>query len=45
MKERLLDEIATIKVGDVCDFRNFMGAVIDRAAFKTITEYIDFAKR
>jgi 1-pyrroline-5-carboxylate dehydrogenase len=45
VKARLLDEIATIKVGDVCDFRNFMGAVIDRAAFKTITEYIDFAKR
>jgi 1-pyrroline-5-carboxylate dehydrogenase len=45
VKERLLDEIATIKVGDVCDFRNFMGAVIDRAAFKTISEYIDFAKR
>jgi 1-pyrroline-5-carboxylate dehydrogenase len=45
VKERLLDEIATIKFGDVCDFRNFMGAVIDRAAFKTIAEYIDFAKR
>jgi 1-pyrroline-5-carboxylate dehydrogenase len=44
VKERLLDEIATIKVGDVCDFRNFMGAVIDRAAFKTISEYIDLAK-
>ncbi len=44
VKERLLDEIASIKVGDVCDFRNFMGAVIDRAAFKTISEYIDFAR-
>jgi 1-pyrroline-5-carboxylate dehydrogenase len=45
VKERLLDEIASIKVGDVCDFRNFMGAVIDKAAFKTISEYIDFARR
>jgi hypothetical protein len=44
VKERLLDVIATIKVGDVCDFRNFMNAVIDKAAFKTIAEYIDFAK-
>jgi 1-pyrroline-5-carboxylate dehydrogenase len=45
VKERLLDEIASIKVGDVCDFRNFMGAVIDKAAFTTISEYIDFARR
>jgi 1-pyrroline-5-carboxylate dehydrogenase len=44
VKERLLDEIATIKVGDVCDFSNFMNAVIDKAAFRTISEYIDFAK-
>ncbi|MBI4529295.1 MAG: L-glutamate gamma-semialdehyde dehydrogenase [Deltaproteobacteria bacterium] len=44
LKEQLLDEIATIKVGDVCDFRNFMNAVIDKAAFKTISEYIDFAR-
>ncbi|MBU2507946.1 MAG: aldehyde dehydrogenase family protein, partial [Bacteroidetes bacterium] len=26
------------------DFTNFMGAVIDDGAFKTITEYIDYAK-
>jgi len=44
VKQRLVDEIATIGVGDVCDFRNFMNAVIDRPAFKTITEYIDFAR-
>ncbi len=44
LKQRLLDEIATISVGDVCDFRNFMNAVIDPAAFKTITEYIDLAR-
>lgn len=29
LRTRLCDEIATIGVGDVCDFRNFMGAVID----------------
>jgi len=44
VKQRLCDEIATITVGDVCDFRNFMNAVIDRPAYKTITEYIDFAR-
>jgi 1-pyrroline-5-carboxylate dehydrogenase len=44
VKERMLDDIATIKVGDPCDFRNFMNAVIDRDAFKTITEYIEFAE-
>jgi 1-pyrroline-5-carboxylate dehydrogenase len=33
VKERLASEVATIRVGDVADFRNFMGAVIDRAAF------------
>jgi 1-pyrroline-5-carboxylate dehydrogenase len=44
LKERLLDDIATIKMGDVCDFGNFMNAVIDRTAFNTIGEYIAFAK-
>jgi 1-pyrroline-5-carboxylate dehydrogenase len=43
VKERMLDEIATIRVGDVCDFRNFMNAVIDRDAFSSITGYIEFA--
>ena len=32
------------KVGDVRDFRNFMGAVIDRAAFDRITKYINEAR-
>jgi len=44
LKQRMLDEIATIRVGDVRDFRNFMNAVIDESAFKTITDYIEFAK-
>jgi 1-pyrroline-5-carboxylate dehydrogenase len=41
----LKEQIAEISVGDPSDFRNFMGAVIDAAAFKTIKGYIDFAKR
>ena len=32
-------------MGDVRDFRNFMGAVIDEKAFKKISEYIEDAKK
>jgi len=41
----LKEQISEISVGDPADFRNFMGAVIDANAFKTIKGYIDFAKR
>jgi 1-pyrroline-5-carboxylate dehydrogenase len=44
LKERLADLINAIRVGDVADFRNFMGAVIDARAFAKITEYIAIAK-
>jgi 1-pyrroline-5-carboxylate dehydrogenase len=44
MKQKLQEEIATIKVGDVCDFSNFMNAVIDKKAFQSISKYIDYAK-
>jgi 1-pyrroline-5-carboxylate dehydrogenase len=44
VKEKLLDEIATIKVGDPCDFTNYVNAVIDAGAFKSISGYLDFAK-
>jgi 1-pyrroline-5-carboxylate dehydrogenase len=37
--------LSEIKVGDVRDFRNFMGAVIDEKAFKKIGEYIADAKQ
>ncbi len=43
-KDKLLAELATVKMGDVQDFSNFCAAVIDKAAFKTITGYIDYAK-
>ena len=36
--------ISEIKMGDVRDFRNFMGAVIDEKAFDKIAGYIDDAK-
>jgi len=44
VKEKLLATIAQLKMGDVTDFHNFMGGVIDHAAFRTISEYIDFAR-
>jgi 1-pyrroline-5-carboxylate dehydrogenase len=44
VKEKLLAQIAEIKIGDITDFSTFMGAVIDRNAFSTIRGYIDFAK-
>ncbi len=44
VREKLLAQIAELKMGDVADFGNFMGAVIDRNAFETIRGYIDFAR-
>jgi 1-pyrroline-5-carboxylate dehydrogenase len=43
-KEMWVDEVKTIKMGDITDFSMFMGAVIDEAAFDSIVEYIDYAK-
>ena len=45
VEKGLKKQIAEIAMGDPADFRNFMGAVIDAAAFKTIKAYIDLAKR
>src|ERR1700692_1987253 len=38
LRERLAEEVASIKVGDVTDFGNFMGAVIDGSSFETQRE-------
>jgi len=43
-KTKYIGEVNKIKVGDVEDFTNFMGAVIDKGAFKTITDYIKYAR-
>jgi len=43
-KEKYVAEVKKIKMGDVEDFTNFMGAVIDKGAFDSITDYIKFAK-
>ena len=44
IKDLLLSTIGEIKMGDVCDFKNYMGAVIDKKSFDTISEYIEYAK-
>jgi 1-pyrroline-5-carboxylate dehydrogenase len=44
LRDRLADEVATIRMGDVSDFSNFMGAVIDAASFRTQREAIAEAK-
>jgi 1-pyrroline-5-carboxylate dehydrogenase len=44
LRERLREEVATIKMGDVSDFGNFMGAVIDSSSFRTQSEAIEEAK-
>jgi 1-pyrroline-5-carboxylate dehydrogenase len=45
VRDRMLEMLADVKVGDPADFRNFMGAVIDRKAFDKIKAYIDAAKQ
>jgi len=45
IEKPLLEQIATIKMGDPNDYTNFMGAVIDRHAFDSIKGYIDTAKK
>ncbi|MGH7672020.1 MAG: L-glutamate gamma-semialdehyde dehydrogenase [Gemmatimonadales bacterium] len=44
VRERVLGMLESVRVGDPADFRNFMGAVIDRKAFEKIKAYIDGAK-
>ena len=45
LKEKYIAQVETIKMGDVEDFSNFVNAVIDRAAFDSISAYIDGAKK
>lgn len=44
VRDRIVAMMQDIRMGDVRDFRNFMGAVIDRKAFDRIKEYIDHAR-
>jgi 1-pyrroline-5-carboxylate dehydrogenase len=44
LRERLASHIAEIRTGDVADFGNFMGAVIDGKSFANLKGAIDEAK-
>ena len=41
VRDRTVAIMKDIRMGDVTDFRNFMGAVIDKKAFTRIGEYLD----
>jgi 1-pyrroline-5-carboxylate dehydrogenase len=45
LKERLVEQVNELKVGDVSDFSNFMGAVIDASSLKTQRDAIEEAKK
>jgi 1-pyrroline-5-carboxylate dehydrogenase len=45
LRDRVVGMIGQIQVGDVQDFRNFMGAVIDRKAFDSISAYLAEARK
>ena len=44
LQERIADEVPRIKMGDVADFSNFMGAVIDDRAFGRHRDALDEAR-
>jgi 1-pyrroline-5-carboxylate dehydrogenase len=44
LRERLEETVAELKVGDVADFENFMGAVIDEKSFATQRSAIEDAR-
>ena len=45
MRSELVDLVDAIPQGDVADFRNFMGAVIDERAYRNHMSAIDYAKK
>jgi 1-pyrroline-5-carboxylate dehydrogenase len=44
VRERLEEDIGTIRMGDIRDFTNFMGAVIDGSSFRTQADAIAEAR-
>jgi 1-pyrroline-5-carboxylate dehydrogenase len=45
VKDKLIETTNGLPVGDVSNFKNFMGAVIDRSSFKKLSGYIEEARR
>jgi 1-pyrroline-5-carboxylate dehydrogenase len=44
IRERLVEQVGELRMGDVSDFSNFMGAVIDASSFRTQKEAIEEAR-
>jgi 1-pyrroline-5-carboxylate dehydrogenase len=44
VRDRTVAIMEDMRMGDVCDFRNFVGAVIDDKSFKKISGYLDDAR-
>ncbi len=44
VRKKLVDGVKTIKMGNVEDFTNFMGAVIDEKSFDKLAAYLERAK-
>ncbi len=44
IKEQVIDQLKTVKIGPIQDFSNFMNAVIDRDSFDNTKGYIDRAR-
>jgi len=45
VKTQLIENLNSVKVGDVSDFTNFVNAVIDESSFDNIMSYIETAKK
>lgn len=45
VRDRVIAMMREMKMGDVRDFRNFLGAVIDRKSFVKISGYLDDARK
>ena len=45
IRDRMVAMMKEIKIGDVRDFRNFMGAVIDKKSFDKISGYVEDGRK
>jgi 1-pyrroline-5-carboxylate dehydrogenase len=45
VRDRTVAMMEDMRMGDITDFRNFVGAVIDQKSFTKISDYLDDAKR
>jgi 1-pyrroline-5-carboxylate dehydrogenase len=45
VRDRIVGMMDEMRMGDVTDFRNFVGAVIDEKSFTKISEYLDDARK